>query len=60
MPWVPLVGAAICLVQMVGLPGSAWERLVIWLVIGLCVYFGYGRRRAARVRSDIRVGRQAA
>jgi basic amino acid/polyamine antiporter, APA family len=60
MPWVPLVGAAICLVQMVGLPGSAWERLVIWLLIGLCVYFGYGRRRAARVRSDIRVGRQAA
>jgi basic amino acid/polyamine antiporter, APA family len=51
MPWVPLLGAAICLVQMLGLPGSAWERLMIWLLIGFGIYFLYGRRRALAVRS---------
>ena len=51
MPWVPLLGAAICLAQMAGLPGSAWERLAIWLAIGLIIYFVYGRRRAAAERA---------
>jgi basic amino acid/polyamine antiporter, APA family len=59
MPWVPLLGAVICLAQMAGLPGSAWERLVIWLAIGLAIYFLYGRRRAAAERAD-REGRLAA
>ena len=45
MPWVPLLGAAACLVQMVALPLATWLRLVIWLVIGFVIYFG--RRRAA-------------
>ena len=59
MPWVPLLGAVICLAQMAGLPGSAWERLVIWLAMGLAIYFLYGRRRAAAERAE-REGRLAA
>jgi basic amino acid/polyamine antiporter, APA family len=31
----------ICLAQMVGLPVATWERLLIWLAIGLAVYFSY-------------------
>jgi APA family basic amino acid/polyamine antiporter len=52
MPWVPALGALICFVQMLGLPGSAWERLVIWLAIGFAIYFLYGRRRAAVTRAE--------
>jgi APA family basic amino acid/polyamine antiporter len=50
VPWVPVVpvlGALVCLLQMVSLPWPTWERLVVWLVIGMGVYIGYGRRRAA-------------
>ncbi|HWA87161.1 MAG TPA: amino acid permease [Opitutus sp.] len=48
-PWVPLVpalGAVICLVQMVSLPVDTWLRLVIWMAIGLVVYFGYSRHHS--------------
>jgi APA family basic amino acid/polyamine antiporter len=44
VPAVPVLGALICLAQMVGLPMATWERLVIWLAIGLGVYFAYSRR----------------
>jgi APA family basic amino acid/polyamine antiporter len=46
-PWVPVVpiaGALVCLAQMVGLPLATWERLLIWLAIGLVVYFSYSWR----------------
>jgi len=46
VPFVPIAGAVICLAQMIGLPVATWERLVIWLVIGLTVYALYGRRHA--------------
>jgi APA family basic amino acid/polyamine antiporter len=54
MPWVPALGAAICVLQMLGLPGSAWERLIIWLAIGFGIYFLYGRRRALALRAGQR------
>jgi APA family basic amino acid/polyamine antiporter len=50
LPFVPILGALFCLAQMASLPPETWERLVIWLVLGLAIYFGYGRRRAASVR----------
>jgi APA family basic amino acid/polyamine antiporter len=50
LPWVPILGALFCLAQMASLPPETWERLVIWLAIGLVIYFGYGKRRAKAVR----------
>jgi APA family basic amino acid/polyamine antiporter len=52
LPWVPLLGAGFCLLQMAALPGSTWVRLIVWLAIGMSVYFGYGRQKAARVRAE--------
>ncbi len=43
-PWVPVVplfGIAICLSQMIALPLDTWMRLIIWMVIGLVIYFTY-------------------
>jgi basic amino acid/polyamine antiporter, APA family len=39
---------------MVGLPGETWIRLVIWLAIGLVIYFLYGHShaQAARLASE--------
>jgi basic amino acid/polyamine antiporter, APA family len=49
MPWVPLLpilSAAVSLVLMLGLPRSTWERLIIWMAIGIVVYFAYGQRHS--------------
>jgi APA family basic amino acid/polyamine antiporter len=51
VPWVPALGAIICLAQMVGLPGETWVRLVIWLGVGLVIYFLYGHAHARAARA---------
>lgn len=48
-PWVPLtpiLGIFVSLLLMASLPKDTWLRLLIWLVVGLIVYFGYGRRHS--------------
>jgi basic amino acid/polyamine antiporter, APA family len=52
VPYVPLAGAMICLVQMASLPWATWERLLVWLGAGLAIYFMYGRRRARVKRRE--------
>jgi APA family basic amino acid/polyamine antiporter len=47
MPWVPIIGTLICLYLMSALPLATWIRLVVWLVVGLTIYLGYGRSQAA-------------
>ncbi|HKY96964.1 MAG TPA: amino acid permease [Gemmatimonadaceae bacterium] len=43
---VTLLGAGACFYTMLGLPGRAWERFAIWLLIGLVLYFAYGFRHS--------------
>lgn len=48
-PWVPVVpilGALICVAQIVLLPGDTWLRLFIWMAIGVLIYFAYGRHHS--------------
>jgi APA family basic amino acid/polyamine antiporter len=46
VPWVPLGGMLACLYLMTGLPHDTWIRLVVWLAIGLSIYFFYGRKHS--------------
>lgn len=43
---VGLIGAALCVFVMKGLPSLAWVRFGWWLVIGLVLYFAYGYRNS--------------
>jgi APA family basic amino acid/polyamine antiporter len=46
VPVVPLLGALICFVQMAALPWQTWLRLLIWMSVGLMIYFTYGIRKS--------------
>ena len=46
VPFVPLLGAAICLLQMLALPLDTWLRLIIWMLIGFGIYFFYGMKHS--------------
>lgn len=46
VPLVPILGAGICFWQMYELPGDTWLRLLVWLAIGVAIYFGYSRRHS--------------
>ena len=43
LPLVALCGIAVCGAMVYGLGWTNWLRLLIWLAIGLVVYFTYGR-----------------
>jgi APA family basic amino acid/polyamine antiporter len=46
VPVVPALGIFACFYLMSGLPVDTWARLVIWMAIGLVIYFLYGRRHS--------------
>jgi APA family basic amino acid/polyamine antiporter len=51
VPFVPILGALICLAQMAALPKDTWIRLIGWMLIGFVIYFSYGRKHS-RVRME--------
>lgn len=46
VPFVPIMGAAICILQMVSLPWQTWIRLIAWMGLGFAVYFLYSRHHS--------------
>jgi APA family basic amino acid/polyamine antiporter len=51
VPFVPVLGALICLAQMAALPKDTWIRLIGWMLIGFVIYFSYGRKHS-RIRME--------
>ncbi|MBV5307961.1 amino acid permease [Chromatium okenii] len=48
-PWspiVPLMGATSCFILMLNLPLITWLRFLIWLLLGLAIYFLYSRQHS--------------
>ena len=57
LPVVALLGAAACLYVILGLPATAKWRFLVWLAVGIALYFAYGfhhSRLRASVKADPR------
>ena len=42
-PVVPIASALLCLYLMLNLTTLTWVRFAVWLVVGVAIYFAYGR-----------------
>jgi APA family basic amino acid/polyamine antiporter len=42
VPFVPALSALVSLGLMAGLPGATWLRLIVWMALGIVLYFAYG------------------
>jgi len=52
VPLVPILAILICGYMMYSLPGDTWIRLIVWLVIGLLIYFLYGKSHSRIARNE--------
>ncbi len=46
VPWIPLLAVLFCGYLMIQLPSLTWIGFIVWLLIGLVVYFSYGIRNS--------------
>jgi APA family basic amino acid/polyamine antiporter len=47
-PWfVCIAGALICAGMMASLPPDTWVRLLVWTIVGMLIYWGYGFKHSA-------------
>ena len=50
VPLVPILGMGIPLILMLSLSRATWLRLIVWLIIGMAIYLGYGRTHSRLAR----------
>ncbi len=46
VPFIPILGAVVCGLMILGLGWPNWLRLIVWLLIGFVIYFGYSKRNS--------------
>jgi APA family basic amino acid/polyamine antiporter len=46
VPVIPVLGILSCLLLMLSLPWENWLRLIIWLALGIVIYWFYGRHHS--------------
>jgi APA family basic amino acid/polyamine antiporter len=58
VPLVPILAILFSSVLIIGLSAMTQIRLVVWLIIGLIIYFTYGRRnsKVQRAIEDEEIG----
>jgi APA family basic amino acid/polyamine antiporter len=56
VPVVATLGIFVCGAMIYGLGWTNWLRLLVWLVVGLLIYFLYGRRNSRLVTGEEGVG----
>ncbi|WP_446664129.1 APC family permease [Flexivirga sp. B27] len=52
VPLLPIITAVLCFALMASLAVETWTRFLVWLVIGLVVYFAYGRKHSTLARGS--------
>ena len=52
VPFTPLISIVCCIVLLCGLKLITWMGFIVWLLIGLAVYFFYGRKLRARQNEE--------
>ena len=45
-PWVPAIGTVVCVIQMLLFPLITWIQLLVWLGLGILLYFLYGIKKS--------------
>jgi len=56
VPLVPILSVLVSLTLMASLPRETWERLVIWMGIGIVIYFAYGYRQSELRKASVMGG----
>jgi APA family basic amino acid/polyamine antiporter len=56
VPVVPILGILTCLGMMAALPRDTWIRLIVWMIIGLVIYFTYGKSHSRIGRGEASAG----
>jgi APA family basic amino acid/polyamine antiporter len=51
VPLVPILGILICFGMMAFLPLDTWIRLIVWMLLGVVIYFAYGRTHSKLAKS---------
>jgi len=55
VPLVPILAILFCGYLMYSLPTDTWLRLIIWMVIGLAIYFLYGKSHSKLGKAEARM-----
>ncbi len=53
VPWFPLISIILCGGLMTGLTVITWIRFIVWLVLGLIIYFSYSRHRSEFAKKQL-------
>ena len=51
VPVLPILGVIVCVLMMAGLPKESWGRLAVWMIIGIAIYYAYGKKHS-KIRND--------
>lgn len=52
VPFVPLLGVAVCLFMMAFLPLDTWIRLIVWMALGFVIFFVYSVKNVEKAKNQ--------
>lgn len=56
VPFTPIISIIFCVTLVAGLNWETWIRFVVWLILGMFVYFGYSRHHSLLNPKNVKGG----